>query len=125
MIIVDTSVWVDHLRKGDPGLAARLADGEVLTHPLIIEEIACGHLAHRGEILGLIKALPVAPTASHQEVLGFISREALHGTGLGTVDVHLLASTRLAGASIWSRDKALSRAAKKLGVLAPKTEIVS
>ena len=120
MILVDTSIWIDHLRKGDPALAAHLSGGEVLTHSLIIEELACGHLSHRNEILELLAALPAAPLASHAEVLGLIRDENLGGSGIGAVDAHLLASARLANVMIWSRDKALIRAAKKLGVLAPK-----
>ena len=116
MILVDTSIWIDHLRKGDSTLAAHLSGGEVLTHPLIIEELACGHLSHRNEILGLLEALPATPVASHAEVLGLISDEGLGGSGIGTVDAHLLASARLAHVTIWSRDKALNRAAKKLGI---------
>lgn len=77
MILVDTSVWIDHLREGDPVLVAHLSAGEVLLHPLIIEELACGRLSHRNEILGLLEALPAAPIASHEEVLGLISGEGL------------------------------------------------
>ncbi len=121
MILVDTSIWIDHLRKGDSALAAHLSGGEVLAHPLIIEELACGHLSHRNEILSLLEALPGAPIASHTEVLGLISGEGLGGSGIGAVDAHLLASARLANVMIWSRDKALARAAKKLGVLAQKS----
>lgn len=121
MILADTSIWIDHLRKGDSALAAHLAAGEVLTHPLIIEELACGHLSHRNGILGLLEALPAAPVASHAEVLGLISGEGLGGSGIGSVDAHLLASTRLANVTIWSRDKALARVAKKLGILAQKS----
>lgn len=120
MILADTSIWIDHLRKGNAALAAHLSGGEVLTHPLIIEELACGHLSHRNEILGLLEALPAAPVASHTEVLGLILDEGLGGSGIGSVDAHLLASARLANAMIWSRDKALARAAKKLGILAQK-----
>ncbi|MEK7390506.1 MAG: PIN domain-containing protein [Elusimicrobiota bacterium] len=116
MILVDTSIWIDHLRRGDSALAARLSGGEVLTHPLIIEELACGRLLHRIEILGLLEELPTAPVASHTEVLGLISGEGLGGSGIGAVDAHLLASARLANVMIWSRDKALARAAKRLGI---------
>lgn len=120
MILVDTSIWIDHLRKGDSALAAHLSGGEVLMHPLIIEEIAYGRLAHRIEIIGLLEALPQAPVAAHAEVLGLISSEGLGGSGIGAVDAHLLASARLANVMMWSRDKALARAAKKLGILARK-----
>jgi predicted nucleic acid-binding protein len=118
MILVDTSVWIDHFRHGDSGLSALLNDGEVLIHPLIIEELACGDLPNREETLGDLQALSAAPVAEHPEALELIARERLHGSGLGAVDVHLLASARLAGASVWSKDKALARAAKRLGLAA-------
>lgn len=114
MILVDTSVWVDHLRKGVAELATLLSEGSVLIHPLVIEELACGNLSRREELLGLLRALPTAPVASHDEMLEFISSENLYGKGLGAVDVHLLASARLARARLWTRDKALDRAAKRL-----------
>lgn len=120
MILVDTSVWVDHLRKGDAGLAALLSEGLVLVHPFIIEELACGNLSRRTDILGLLRALPMASLASHEEVLDFISAERLYAAGLGAVDVHLMASARLARVRILSRDKALCRAARRLDLLAPK-----
>ena len=116
MILVDTSVWVDHLRGTEKGLVQLLIDGEVITHPLVIEELACGSLARREEFLELLEALPVAPIAEHYEVLELITNEQLFSTGLGAVDAHLLASTRLAGAALWSKDRALSGAATKIGV---------
>jgi len=118
MILVDTSVWVDHLRTGEAGLVTLLNEGSVLTHPFVIEEVACGNLSRRKEVLDLLRALPVAPLAEHEEVLNFIASERLYGRGLGAVDAHLMASARLARAKIWSRDKALSRAAKRLNLLA-------
>lgn len=120
MILVDTSVWVDHLRHVDRELAAQLEEGFVLVHPLVMEELACGHLPHRDEILGLLATLPQPPTASHDEVLAFIASARLQGTGLGAADVHLLASARLAHATLWSRDRALRLAAQKLDILEPK-----
>ena len=117
MILVDTSVWVDHLRSGEKALVDLLNEGLVLTHPLIIEELACGNLSRRKEILDLFSALPMAPAASHDEILKFIAAERLFGTGLGAVDIHLMASARLARRKIWSRDKALCRAAKRLNLL--------
>ena len=116
MILVDTSVWVDHLRGTEKRLVQLLVDGEVLTHPLVIEELACGSLARRDEFLELLDALPIAPVASHYEVLDLISNEQLFSTGLGAVDAHLIASARLAGALLWSKDKKLSTAAARLGV---------
>ena len=119
MVLVDSSVWIDHLRKGDRIFAERLKDGEMLTHPFVIEEIACGHLIQRSQVLALLATIPVVPVASHAEILHFISQENLQASGLGAIDVHLLASARLADAKIWTRDKALSRAAKRLGISEP------
>ena len=87
-------------------------------HPLIIEELACGNLTPLCEALEFLEALPKAPQASHLEFLDFISRQNLHGLGLGAIDIHLLASARLSQAPIFSRDKNLSWAAKRLGILA-------
>lgn len=117
MILVDTSVWADHLQESEPGLVTLLNEGAVLIHPFVIEELACGNLPRRKETLDLFHALPIAPVAEHAEVLDFISGQRLYGTGLGSVDAHLLASARLAGAKVWSKDKAFCRAAKRLNLL--------
>ncbi|MBI4061898.1 MAG: PIN domain-containing protein [Elusimicrobia bacterium] len=116
MLLVDTSVWVEHLRRGDAELAARLEEGVVMTHRLVIEELACGFIARRGEILTLLETLPRASEAEHAEFLHFIERRGLAGTGLGAVDAHLLASAALARAKLWTRDGALARAAARIGV---------
>ena len=123
MILVDTSVWVDHLRNGEEGLIELLQEDAVLTHPLVIAELACGNLSHREEIIDLLRSLPAAPLAAHDEVLDFIAAERLHGTGLGAVDAHLLASARLAHASVWSKDRALCRAARRLKLLPERGEL--
>ena len=115
MLLVDTSVWVDHFRRGDAELGRRLEEGVVMTHRLVIEELACGSIPRRGEILTLLAALPRAPEADHAEFLHFVERHDLAGTGLGAVDAHLLASAKLARASIWTRDAALARASARLG----------
>lgn len=117
MILVDTSVWADHFRETESGLVALLNEGSVLIHPFIIEELACGNLPRRRETLELLHSLPAAPVAEHGEVLDFISSERLHSRGLGAVDVHLMASARLAGAKVWSKDKALYREARRLHLL--------
>ncbi len=117
MILVDTSVWADHIRKTEPALVALLNQGSVLTHLFVIEELACGNLPHRKETLEMLHALPMAPVAEHVELLELIAREQLHSTGLGTVDVHLMASARLAGATVWSKDKALCREAKRINLV--------
>jgi len=115
MILVDTSVWVDHLRDGTPALAAALEQGRVLTHPFVLGELACGNLKNRGEVLQLLGELPAAPMATDPEALDFIERRALMGRGIGYVDVHLLASVALAGtAQLWTRDKRLTAVAADL-----------
>ncbi len=115
MILVDTSVWVDHLRSGEPALATALEGGHVLMHPFVLGELACGNLKNRGEVLRLLGDLPAAPTATDPEVLGLIERRALMGRGIGYIDVHLLASTALAAdARVWTRDGRLAAAAAEL-----------
>ena len=115
MILVDTSVWVDHLRAGDDDLAELLDAGSVLVHPFVIGELALGALRRRQLILESLGDLPRAPVATDQEVLEFIDRHALWGLGIGYVDAHLLASARLTpGAALWTRDKRLAGAAEGL-----------
>lgn len=116
MILVDTSVWVDHLRHGDPGLAELLLQGRVLAHPFVVGEIACGSLNKRAVTLELLKQLPSAVVAEASEVLGFIDSHKLHGKGIGYVDVHLLVATALTGgAKLWTRDRRLHAVARELG----------
>ena len=116
MILVDTSVWVDHLRHAVPGLAELLDRGQVLMHPFVIGEIACGGVTDRSETLELLKNLPMGDVAEADELLAFIKRHGLHGQGIGLVDAHLLASTALAaGARLWTRDKRLDAAAERIG----------
>ena len=114
MILVDTSVWIDHLRQGDAELADALQQGRVAIHPFVVGELACGNLRARAEVLGLLQALPSLPVATAEEVLYFIDAHALMGRGIGYVDVHLLAAARLAGAQFWTRDKRLHGAAADL-----------
>ncbi len=115
MILVDTSVWIDHLRSGEPALVIALEGGQVLMHPFVLGELACGNLKNRGEVLRLLGVLPAAPTATEPEVLDFIERRALMGRGIGYIDVHMLASTVLAGdARLWTRDQRLAAAADEL-----------
>lgn len=117
MILADTSVWVDHLRRGDAKLTDALDRGTVVMHLLVIGEIACGNLSDRASILELLHDLPRAIVANSDEVLGFIEQHQLHGRGIGYVDVHLLASTALTdGAKLWTHDKRLRAAAVNLGL---------
>ncbi|MFZ5616330.1 MAG: type II toxin-antitoxin system VapC family toxin [Pseudomonadota bacterium] len=107
MLIVDTSVFVDFLRRGDETVSRALESGLVLSHPFVTGEIALGHLKNRSEIISLLTALPRAVVASDDEILSFIERFELHGRGIGYVDTHLLASARLSGAALWTRDRKL------------------
>lgn len=117
MILIDTSVWVDHLRASDEGVVALLESGRVLAHPFVIGELALGHLRQRRTILSALQDLPRASVAMDGEVLLFIERHALAGLGVGYVDVHLLAATRLsAGSALWTRDKRLAGVAERLGL---------
>jgi len=116
MILVDTSVWVSHLRHGDPRLADLLDKGGVLVHPFVIGELACGNLKNRAEILSLLRALPSTAIAEHEESMLFIERNGLMGRGLGYVDVHLLAAAVLSGVRLWTDDKSLLEACTNLGL---------
>lgn len=122
MILVDTSVWVDHLRWGLPRLATRLQKGEVLIHPWVMGELACGHLRHRRQVLSLLQGLPAAVVASDEEVLLLIERDQLMGRGIGYVDVHLLASARLSRCHLWTQDRRLAAVAGEQGLEVPEAE---
>jgi len=115
-MLVDTSVWVDHLRRGNRDLAARLDTAVVWCHPFVIGELACGRLSDRGQVLELLEALPRSPVADHPEVLTFIDRWDLAGSGIGWVDAHLLASAMLGGIGIWTLDRTVDRVARTLGI---------
>jgi predicted nucleic acid-binding protein len=115
VILVDTSVWVEHLRRGEAGLAASLQAERVLMHPFVLGELACGNLRNRNELLALLGRLPRVPVAADAEVLAFIERRALMGRGIGYVDVHLLASVALSGtARLWTFDRRLAAVAAEL-----------
>ncbi len=117
MILLDTSVWVDHLRAEDRDVAAALMAGRVLAHPHVIGELALGHLRRRAAILSALADLPQAIPATDAEVLAFVERHGLTGRGIGWVDAHLLAATRLtAGARFWTRDRRLASIAAELGL---------
>jgi predicted nucleic acid-binding protein len=117
VILVDTSIWVDHLRAGDARLAQLLAAGLVLTHPFVIGELALGALRQREAVLAALTDLPRAVMAADAEVLDFINRHALFGRGLGYVDAHLLAGARLTmGSKLWTNDQRLKGVSEALGL---------
>jgi predicted nucleic acid-binding protein len=116
MVLVDTSVWVEHLRSGKTGLESLLNNGSVVCHLFIVGELACGNLSNRVEILSLLQALPLANHAEHEEVMHFIDNYSLMGKGLGYIDMHLLVSAILTKVPIWTLDKKLREVSSKLGL---------
>ena len=114
MVIVDTSIWVSHLRETHAGLVDLLNDGEVACHPFIVGELACRDLKNRTIILSLLEALPMALPVEHEEALAFIENHDLMGKGLGYIDVHLLASAVLTGIPLWTFNRKLEKIADML-----------
>lgn len=115
MILVDTSIWIDHLRAGSETLGRLLEGGAVLGHPWVVGELALGHLRQRGEVIGLMASLPQATVATPAEVLTLIERHGLYGAGVGYVDAQLLAATNLtSGARLWTGDRRLAAVASRL-----------
>jgi hypothetical protein len=117
MVLVDTSVWILHLRKGNIDLERLLNDGDVVCHPFIVGELACGNLKNRSEILSLLQSLPMSIQAEHEEVMRFIEDYRLMGKELGYIDMHLLASALLSEIPIWTLDKRLNKVLKELGIV--------
>ncbi len=117
MVLVDTSIWVHHLRRGNAHLQSLLQEDRVLIHPFIAGELACGHLKNRAEILYLLSALPHATLVEFEEVLHFIETRKLMGKGIGFIDVHLLASAQLSKILLWTEDKGLLKMAADLKLL--------
>lgn len=117
MILVDSSVWIEHFGTGSERLKALLLHEQVLCHPFIVGELACGTLQKRSEILSMLKALPEAHLLEDEEVLSFLESRRLYGRGIGWVDAHLLASSLLTGCGLWTLDRPLRRAAADLNLL--------
>lgn len=116
MILVDTSVWIEHFRRGSPLLKNLLSEGVVVTHPFIIGELACGNLTQRMRILSDLSALPIALSASHHEALRLVDDRKLWGQGIGWVDAHLIASALLSDCRFWTLDRKLDRCAADAGL---------
>jgi predicted nucleic acid-binding protein len=117
MILVDTSIWIDHLRSTNPHLVELLNANLAATHPWVIGELACGNLANRATVLGLLQALPQVPRAEEDEVLFFLDKHRLAGKGIGYIDAHLLAAAALGSVRLWTRDKRLIAVAAQLGLV--------
>jgi predicted nucleic acid-binding protein len=119
VILVDTSVWVDHLRLASAILTELLDDDQVLGHPFVLGELALGNVRQRDALLSDLRELPQAVVAEDHEIIRLIDREALFGRGIGYVDAHLLAAARLtAGSKLWTRDRRLQAVAVQLGLAA-------
>lgn len=116
MIVVDTSIWIDHLHRTEPDLALLLERDQVGVHPLVIEELALGSLAQRERVLALLRDLRPAPAISHREALTLIEAHALFNRGLSAVDVHIIGSVLVEpGAQLWTRDKRMRMACREVG----------
>tara|TARA_Y100000815_G_C13069586_1_gene397628 strand:+ start:232 stop:591 length:360 start_codon:yes stop_codon:yes gene_type:complete len=115
-LLVDTSVWVDHLRRESAALVQGLTSGVVVTHPFVLGELSLGHLKPRSPVIGWLGDLLSAPMAEHDEVMALAGRQKLRGSGIGWVDAHLIASCLLFEARLWTLDSKLERVARRIGV---------
>ena len=116
MVIVDSSIWIGHLKQSNKHLSQLLQEDLVMIHPLIIGELACGSMKKRGEFLSLLKLLPVCQIPTYDECLSFLEEEALFGKGIGWVDINILAASRLSSGTVWTFDKRLHLAAERLKI---------
>jgi hypothetical protein len=115
VILVDTSIWVDHFRRSNAELVEGLQLDKVLLYPFIVGEIACGSLRKRADTLELLQKMPMATVAEFDEVLGYVERHRLYGKGISFIEVHLLASAVMSSATLWTRDKRLNEVTQALG----------
>jgi predicted nucleic acid-binding protein len=115
-MLVDTSVWIDHVRRPVARLVALLETGAVDVHPFVIGELACGHLKPRAVLTAMLQRLPLVATVDDDEALAFLERHHLAGRGMGWIDVHLLASARVAGVTLWTRDRRMAAVAREIGL---------
>jgi predicted nucleic acid-binding protein len=116
LVLVDTSVWINHLREGDKNLTILLENGLVACHPFIIGELACGNMKNRNEIINLLNALPSVPLLEHYEIMEFIEGRKIMNQGIGYVDVHILGSAIIAETPLWTLDKSLNKIARELAI---------
>ena len=118
MILADASVWIEYFREGLPELGERLRRSEVVMHPFVVGELACGNFSNRQATLDLLQQLRSVAVAEHEEVMNFIRARKLHGRGIGYVDAHLLAAAALEGCQLWTVDRRLDSVATSLGIAA-------
>ena len=118
MILADTSVWIDYFRDDLPELGERLRRLEVVMHPFVVGELACGNFSNRGTTLQLLEQLNSVTVAEHDEVMTFIRAQKLYGRGVGYVDVHLLAAASIDQCQFWTLDKRLNAVAASIGIAA-------
>ena len=117
MVLVDTSIWIDHLRDDDPDLISLLDGGQIVIHPMVIGELACGNLPNRFDVLEHLEGLPQVSVATDDEVLFFIEQRRLMGTGIGYIDAHLLAATTFdRSTQLWTRDRRLMSIAMEFDI---------
>ena len=116
MILADTSVWIEHFRRGLPGFEQELRRSRILTHPVVIGELATGNLSNRKSTLALLRRLPAVKSATAEEGLVFLESHRLYGRGIGWNDIQLLAAARLSNVTLWTIDKRLAEASNHLGV---------
>ena len=109
MILVDTSVWVDHFRRGNARLTLLLEEGEAVTHPMVVGELACGNLPRRRKTLQLLERLPALPQAPDRIVREAIETRRLWGKGIGWIDAHLVVASLVSGVPLWTLDRRLAR----------------
>lgn len=114
MVLVDTSVWINHLRDGEPKLKTLLLEIEVATHPFILGELACGSIKNRDEVFSLLDTLPACPTVTSSEFRVFVEKNKLMSQGIGFVDINILASALIARIPLWTTDKNLKKVARRL-----------
>ena len=115
-ILVDTSVWINHLREGDKNLTQLLEQGLVACHPFIVGEIACGSIKNRNEIINLLNDLPSTEIIDHSDIMGFIENRKIMNKGIGYIDVHLLGSALVSDTPLWTFDKALRKIAIQFSI---------
>jgi predicted nucleic acid-binding protein len=122
-ILTDTSIWIDHFRKPDLALSGFLSERAILLHPFVLGEIALGRISGLSDVMGALRLLPQALVADTDAVIGSIEKDGLSGSGIGYVDAHLVASTRMTPeATLWTRDKRLRAVAERLAIAAPNVD---